>query len=134
MKKIRNIIALFALGFTLGVLTGCTNWEQDTFKSLAASKAVIDQAQTDYEARTIPHTTPVYAAITNAKNAQAVAVNGLLAYEELRTANGTAGALGAQQQLVITALNQLPPLIASIKTLYAGLTSGTAPPAPHPAK
>src|SRR5882762_10059691 len=57
MKRIAvSALILFAVMFQ----TGCSSFERTTFQTLAASKAVIDQAQVDYEARTIPHTQAIF--------------------------------------------------------------------------
>lgn len=110
---------LASLALVLLVLAGCSDWERTTFQTLSASQAVINQAQTDYEARTIPHTTATFNVINEAKAVQTTAVQSMVTYENVKAAKGTATALSAQQQIVATALTQLPPLIASIKALYS---------------
>ena len=115
---IRLALVGFAIGALLGLITGCNSFERTTFQALSTSKAVIDQAQTDYEARTLPHTEPVYKAINDAKDAQHTAVDALLTYEQVKTAKGTQTALQSQQQLVVIALGKLPVFIADIKAFY----------------
>lgn len=99
---------------------GCSSWEQRTFQSLSASKAVLDQAQVDYEAGKIPHTQQSYLLITKAKQAQSTAIDAFFTYENIKTAKGSASALQAQQAIVAAALAQVPALLADIKALYGG--------------
>jgi hypothetical protein len=116
--------ALFAA--VLAILTvgmvGCTNWERAAFQTLSTSQAVINQAQTDYEAGTvIPHNTAAYTAINAAKAAQTLAVNGMVTYEEIKAAGGTTASLTAAQNDVSVALANLPTIIANVKALYSGV-------------
>lgn len=114
----KRITAAIALSLCI-LMAGCTNFERTTFQTLSTSKAVIDQAQTDYEARTLPHTQAVYAAINEAKSAQTTAVDSFLTYEQIKTAKGSQTALNTQQQIVVVALGRLPVLITDIKALYS---------------
>ena len=113
MKKI-ILLSLMCLG-----LTACDSFERTTFNTLSTSKAVIDQSQADYEAKTIPHTQCAYAIINNAKAAQTLAVNAFLDYENIKTAGKDVTA----QTVVITAdLVSLAPLVVQIKTLVSNPT------------
>lgn len=114
MKRLVSIA--IALGMALSTV-GCGDFERTSFQSLSASKAVIDQAQEDYEAKTLPQTAQAYAIINQAKTAQTVAVDAMLKYEAVK-ADKVAGA--SQQQVVIVALAQIPVLIAQVKALYTG--------------
>lgn len=109
----RSICALLlcAAGFA-----GCTSFERNTFNTLAASKAVIDQAQADYTAKTIPETQCTYALINDAKAAQTVAVNAMVVYEQEKNAGKD---LTAQTAVVTADLAALPALIAKVKSLYS---------------
>jgi hypothetical protein len=102
-------------------LTACTNWEQTTYQALASSKAVLDQAQIDYETGTaISHNAIAYQTITAAKAAQTTAVNAMVTYEQLKAVNTTsADALTKAQGDVETALAALPTLLSNVKALYA---------------
>lgn len=93
------------------LLAGCTNWERDTFNSLAASKAVIDTAQKDYTSGTIKETACTYAVINKAKTVQIAAVNSMVVYETAKNSSTQAAATLAVSDIV--------PLIAEVKTLYA---------------
>lgn len=108
MKLIRASIALSIL-----LLAGCSSWERTTFQTLSASKASIDTAQNDYEARTIPHTQCAFDLITKAKATQTLAVDAMMSYE---TAKGTSAATAAEN-VVAADLSQLAPIVASISTL-----------------
>jgi hypothetical protein len=112
-----------ALIFSLVVFTtGCNSWERTTFKTLSASKAVIDTAQADYEIGTkIPHNQAAYATINEAKAIQTAAVN------SFQLAHGVTLAVGSTQDDITkaelatdTIVAQLPPLIVSVKALYGG--------------
>jgi hypothetical protein len=119
MKRIA-ISAVLALVAIAAV--GCTSWERATFQTLSTSQAVINQAQTDYEAGTaIPHNTVAYNAINTAKNTQTTAVNLMVTYEEIKAAGGTASALSSAQTDVTVALANLPTIIANVKALYSGV-------------
>jgi hypothetical protein len=96
-------------------LTGCTNFERNTFNTLAASKAVIDQAQADYTARTIVQNACTYAVINDAKAAQTTAVDAMLVYEQEKNA-GTS--VTAQVATVTADVAALPAIIVQVKALY----------------
>ena len=129
MKKLLALALLIPLA-------ACTSWETETYKTLAASQAVINQAQADYEVSAkipggdctymstgapvacLPHSMAVYTAINKAKAGQTAAVNAFAAYEEAKAAGGTQANLTALQTDVTVALEALPGEIASIKALY----------------
>jgi hypothetical protein len=117
------------LALLLLPICGCSTWEQTTYKTLAASQAVINQAQTDYEASAtapcaptasacLPHTQADYAIINQAKADQTLAVNAFVAYEEAKAAGGTTASLAGLQTDVEVALNNLPTIITDVKALY----------------
>ena len=106
------------------LLAGCTNFERDTFNALATSKGVIDQAQADYVAKTIPQTPCTYAVINDAKAAQTIAVDSMLVYEQEKAAGTN---LSAQEAAVTVDLGQIVPLVAQIKTLYSNPSACVAP-------
>lgn len=108
-------------------LTGCTDFERTTFNTLSASQAVINTAQADYEAKTIPQSACAYALIDDAKAAQTTAVDAMLIYEQQKAA-GTS--LSAQTVAVAADLVVLPALVAEIKTLYVNPAGCTIPAAP----
>jgi hypothetical protein len=115
MKKLFSLL----LVSTLVVCAGCTNWERQTFQTLAASKATIDQAQVDYEAgKLIPHNQLAYTTINSAKIAQAAAVNQMVAYEQLKSTGGSASALAVDESQVVAAVAELPTIIIQVKALY----------------
>lgn len=97
------------------VISGCNSFERNTFNTLATSKGVIDQAQADYVAKTIPRTTCTYAVIQDAKAAQTLAVNAMFFYEAEKSAGKD---LGAQEATVTLELADIVPLIAQVKVLY----------------
>jgi hypothetical protein len=120
-------LMLFAIPLML--IFGCTNWEQTTYKMLAASQAVINQAQADYEASAtapcaptatacLPHSTAVYNTVNKAKKLQTTAVDSMVTYEEAKAAGGTTASLTALEADVNVAIQQLPTIITDIKALY----------------
>jgi hypothetical protein len=125
---IKALTALLCVGLGLGLLTGCNTWERTTFQTLAASKAVIDQAQADYEGgKALPHSEAVYKAVNDAKAAQTAAVNAMVVYEQIK-ATGTSSAISAQQQIVISLIADIPALIAAIKGLYTAVNTSAIQP------
>lgn len=108
-------------------LAGCNTFERNAFNTLSASKAVIDQAQADYTARTIPQTACSYAVINSAKAAQTVGVNAMLVYEQEKTAGQS---LTAQEAVITAELAALPGIVVQVKTLYTNPGSCTMPAAP----
>lgn len=96
----------------------CSSWERNTYKSLAASKAVIDQAAADYNAGTIPRTKTAYALIAKARAAQTAAAEAFEEYAVLKVSRQTTS-LAQQQQLVVQAVANIPPLVAAIQQLYS---------------
>lgn len=114
------LVALFA--GTL--LSGCSNFERDTFNTLATSKSVIDTAQDAYVAKTIPQNACTFAVINDAKAAQTVAVNSMLVYETEKAAGKD---LSAQTSAITEDLAQILPLVAQIKTLYTNPSACVAP-------
>lgn len=126
MKKLFLLVTL-----PLILLVGCTGWEQTTYKTLAASQAVINQAQTDYEASAtapcaasnaacLPHSAAVYAVVNKSKQVQTAAVQSMVAYEEAKAAGGTSASLSGLEADVNVAIEQLPAIVTDIKALYGG--------------
>ena len=105
-----------SLLLVLVLLAGCNSWERTAFQALSASKAVLDTAQNDYAARTIPQTRCAYSLINNGKAAQTVAVNGMIAYEGAKAAKGN---LSAQQAIVTIDLATLAPLVVQVQALIS---------------
>ncbi|HXF12240.1 MAG TPA: hypothetical protein VN517_03745 [Terriglobales bacterium] len=93
---------------------GCTDFERTSFQTLSASKAAIDTAQADYEARTIPHNACSYAIINDAKGIQTAAVDALQVYDKVRVAKGD---LTAETAVVSASLLQLAPVVVKVQSL-----------------
>lgn len=104
-------------------IAGCTSWERAAYQTLAASKATIDQAQADYESGKLPHSKPVYDAVNKAKEAQTLAVDAMVTYEQAKATNAGQTALAKAQNDVTVALEQLPAILADIKALYVKQTA-----------
>lgn len=97
-------------------VVGCTDFERQSFQTLSASKAVIDTAQADYEARTIPHNACAFAIINDAKGIQTAAVDSLQVYDKIRMAKGD---LTAQTAVVSATLLQLAPEVVKVQALIS---------------
>ena len=120
----KAVMILFCLLIPACLISACSNWERDTFQALSASKAVIDQAGTDYNAGTIAKSATNEAIITQARNAQTTAVDAMATYEEIKaTAASNTTGLSQQQAIVQTALAAIVPLVVEIKALYTTKTS-----------
>jgi hypothetical protein len=118
MKTVKTrLIAVAALCLCLA---GCDSFERATFKTLSASKAVIDQSQADYEARVFPKNACSYAVINEAKGVQKLAVDAMVVYEQEKVVNGD---LTAQTAIVVAELGKLPALIGEVKSLYSNPAS-----------
>lgn len=110
MKRIFASLALVLC------LAGCTDFERTSFQTLSASKAVIDEAQADYESSKIPHNSCSYTVINDAKAIQTAAVNAMEVYEEQKAAGND---LTAQTAVVTTELLTLPAIVVQVKSLYS---------------
>jgi hypothetical protein len=120
MRKRRTVVKFTSTVAIAILLAGfaCSNWERQTYQSLAASKAVVDQAQADYESGALPKTAVSFAAINEAKAGQVAAVQSLAAYEGIKANKGSTTALTSSQATVNATLAALPNLIAAVKALY----------------
>lgn len=120
MKAFNRIAAALVIAGAALTFTGCDNFERTTFNVLSSSKAVIDDSQAKYEARTIPHNECVYSLINNAKAAQTVAVNAMVTYEQVKAAGKD---LSAQTAVVVADLASLAPLVVQVKTFVSNPAS-----------
>lgn len=125
MKRLRlTAISVLALALGAGAcvgLAGCDSFERNAFKTLSASKAVVDEAQTDYESGLIAKNNEDFTAINDLKAVQATAVQALESYDALVQAKASSSAVTAQQAVVQAALNQLPQLVAAVQALIAAV-------------
>lgn len=113
-------IRILASALLIFCVLGCTDFERTSFQTLSASKAVIDQAQADYEAKTLPHDACVFGIVNDAKAIQTVAVQALVVYEEEKAASKD---LTAQTAVVASAIAELPAAIGEVKSLYSSPAS-----------
>jgi len=102
------------------LLAGCNSWERTTFQTLSASKATLDNAHAQYEARAIPQTKCAYALINNGNAAQAVAVNGFLDYKKVKDAKGD---VAGQEAIVTGELASLAGLVVQVEALVSNPAS-----------
>jgi len=117
-----KLAALVVASLLLGSfgLTGCNDFERKTYQTLSASKSLIDQAQIDYEAGTLPHTQASYDAINKAKDAQTTAVRAFQVYEAAKLAVNQNSDVTAQIAALNSALSNLGPAVAGVKHIYLG--------------
>lgn len=117
-----KLAALLVASLLLGSfgLAGCNDFERKTFQTLSASKALIDQAQIDYETGTLPHTRASYDAINKAKDAQIAAVRAFQGYEAAKLAVNQNSDVTVQMAALNSALSSLGPTVADIKHIYLG--------------
>lgn len=115
----KRVLALVAT-IVIPILSACNTWERTTFQTLATSKAVLDTAQADYEASTIPKNGCAYSVINDGKAAQTSAVNAMVTYEQLKASKGN---LQAQEAVVVSDLVALAPLVVKIESLIASPTA-----------
>lgn len=111
------------------LLAGCADWERQTFQTLTAAKAVIDQASNDYNAGVIPKTAQNYLLLTKAQQAKDFAVTAFKSYWDVKSAveqelkSGSITGSGAQAKLaaaragVTAALRDLAPLLGEVRAL-----------------
>jgi len=122
MRSRRSFVSLFffALLITLMLFCiACSSWERTTFQTLSTSRAVINQAVSDYQAKTISNTAAAYKAINDARDLQKTVVDAFVTYEQMKTSGASVAALSTQQNVVTAALSKLPTLIADVKLLYS---------------
>lgn len=113
----RRFSARLLLPLVLLAAVGCNDFERNTFKTLSASKAVLDDAQVKYEAGTaLPHNSCAFTIINDGKAAQTIAVNAMLNYESVKAAKGD---LTSITSVVTLDLVALAPLVVKIESLIA---------------
>lgn len=111
----KRVLALVAT-VLIPILSACNTWERTTFQTLSASKATIDAAQAQYEAKAIVQNGCTYSVINDGKAAQTAAVDAMVTYEQFKT---TKGDLAAQEAIVTADLVKLVPLVAQVQALIS---------------
>jgi hypothetical protein len=145
--KVSGVFALCVILPASGLLTGCvSSWDQSTYASLAASKALIDCAVAGYnhfdtDIRTacaadpqnaafdthafyIPQTSDAQQAVEKARQIQIAAVEAFAAYAVAKVAKDSAATLQEKQAAVIAYLEQLPALVNAVRALTGKTTVG----------
>ena len=107
------VLALFSLA--------CSNWESTPYQSLAASKATIDLAATDYNAGKLPKTAEVKSIIEQARQLQTAAVHAFEAYAVGKVVGDPSATLDQKRQAVVTAAGEVMTVVAEISNLYSGV-------------
>ena len=117
MKRKHLILSVIFVGLLALLYAGCSSWERTTYQTLAASKATIDRAASDYRAGKIPQSQQTYELILKARAADTLAVDAFGAYAALKVGGGSSTALGAARAKVITVLDALSAAIGPLETL-----------------
>ncbi|HWF05125.1 MAG TPA: hypothetical protein VHA06_15655 [Candidatus Angelobacter sp.] len=143
--RISGLVACCLILPASGLLTGCvSSWDQTTYASLAASKALIDCAVAGYNhADTdirnscaadpqdpafspqpfyLPQTSDVHQAVDKARQIQVAAVEAFAAYAAAKVGKDPAATLQQKQAAVMGFLVQLPALVNSIRALMGKST------------
>lgn len=102
----------------------CTNWEHQTYATLNASKAVIDQAGADYNAGILSQTKAVHDLIQSARDAQTAAVQAFESYAVAKVGGSDPAQLTKLQQSVMDATAAVVSLVDDIKKLKGGTHHG----------
>jgi hypothetical protein len=143
--KVSGVLALCLVLPAGALLTGCvSSWDQTTYESLSASKALIDCAVAGYnhfdtdirsscaadpqdaafdpQTFYIPQTGAAQQAVEKARQIQVAAVEAFAAYAVAKVAKSDAATLQAKEAAVITYLNQLPALVSAVRGLMGKST------------
>ncbi len=138
--RISNVLLLCAVIPASALFTGCVNaWEQTTYASLAASKALIDCAVAGYNHFDadirhacaanpqdpafdpakfyLPQTREAQQAVEKARQAQVAAVEAFAAYAVAKLGKDKSVSVEEKQAAVVGYLVQLPALVNAVRTL-----------------
>ena len=110
-------IALFGVIVISLLSAACSSWERQTYQTLAATRAVINQAVRDYQSGAIPRTPASYAVIHRARLADEAAVRAFETYAELRLGSQNTSQIAAAQAMVKTLMLQLPAIMSPLDLL-----------------
>lgn len=146
--KITSVLALCVTLPACALLAGCvSSWDQTTYASLAASKALIDCAVAGYnhfdadirhacaadpqdatfdpQAFYLPQTREVQQAVEKARQVQIAAVNAFSAYAVAKVAKDKSTTLQEKQAAVVGLLEQFPALLNAVRGLMGKKPVGT---------
>lgn len=114
-KNITPLILLMIIATGSLALQACDSFERQSFQTLSASHAVIEQARADYISEAIPRTRDTKAAIEEASAVQNLASEALLNYEIAVKAKSPD--IASKRAVVVELLSRLPALVARIKAV-----------------
>src|SRR5579859_4582078 len=138
--KITSVVALCVIIPACALLAGCVStWDQTTYESLAASKALIDCAVAGYNHFDadirhacaanpqdpafdpakfyLPQTREAQQAVEKARQAQVAAVEAFAAYAVAKLGKDKNASVQEKQAAVVGYLVQLPALVNAVRTL-----------------
>ena len=138
--KITSVLAFCVIIPASALLAGCVNsWDQATYASLAASKALIDCAVAGYnhfdadirracagnpqdaafdpQAFYLPQTREAQQAVEKARQVQIAAVDAFAAYAVAKVAKDKSATLREKQAAVVGLLEQFPALLNAVRGL-----------------
>lgn len=147
--KITSVLAFCIAIPTCALLAGCvSSWDQTTYASLAASKALIDCAVAGYnhfdadikhacagdpqdatfdpQAFYLPQTREAQQAVEKARQAQIAAVDAFAAYAVAKVAKDKSATLQEKQAAVVGLLEQFPALLNAVRGLMGKKPVGIA--------
>lgn len=151
--KITSVLVLCVTIPACALLAGCVStWDQTTYASLAASKALIDCAVAGYnhfdadirhacaassqdaaqdaafdpQIFYLPQTREAQQAVEKARQAQIAAVDAFAAYAVAKVAKDKSATLQQKQAAVVGLLEQFPALLNAVRGLMGKKPAGTA--------
>jgi hypothetical protein len=153
--RLSSIALLCLLLPSTALLSGCVNsWEQTTYASLAASKALIDCAVAGYNHFDadirhacaanpedpafnpaefyLPQTREAQQAVEKARQVQVAAVEAFEAYAVAKVSKDKAASIQEKEAAVLAYLQQLPALLDAVRTLMGKSQAVAAGPVGDP--
>jgi hypothetical protein len=112
-----RFLALALIVSATAALAACNSWDKQTYQALAASKAVIDQAASEYNAGQVPQTATVRNLIAKARTAQTAAVEAFQAYAAAKLVGSSD--VATKQAAVATLLGDVTALVGQIQDALA---------------
>jgi hypothetical protein len=154
-SKISSAVVLCVIIPATGLFSGCvSSWEQTTYASLAASKALIDCAVAGYNRFDadirqacaadpqdpafdpaqfyLPQTREAQGAVEKARQTQVAAVEAFAAYATAKVGKDPTASLAEKQAAVIDYVQQLPALVNAIRVFMGKNQVGTSALAVYP--
>ena len=117
----KRLFSFAIITFVVLLSSGCNTFERNTYNTLATSKAVIDTAAQQYNKGEIPQTTCVRTLIADARKAQQLGADDLLAYHNILAAKGD---VTGEVSAITSDISTLVANVTSIKSISASKPCG----------